>query len=214
MECFLIAQIVEFAGRKGRSMKLDQETIAHSLQVRKRAIFQRDEFTRAAVLIPVFDRGDQTLLLFTHRTETVSTHKGEISFPGGSIDPADRDPEMTALREAEEEVGITATQVSVVGYLDDITTITHYLVTPVVGFIDPPESFRPNPREIQRVLEIPVESFLDPDVFRVETELEFEGKPYPVYYFDLPKETIWGATARILKQFLEISCGWVPPAGA
>ena len=192
-------------------MILHQEEISRILSTRRRVSLERSGYTRAAILLPIFNREGGTHLLFTHRTETVSTHKGEISFPGGSIEPGDQGPLQTALREANEEVQIDPEGVAVAGILDDIFTITRYLITPVVGFCLPSVSFQPNPREIRRILEIPVERFLDPGVFRVETRYEFEGARYPIYYFHLPEETIWGATAKILKQFLEICCGWIPP---
>lgn len=192
-------------------MKLDREKVISILSQRERIVLEKEGYTRAAVLLPLFHREGRVFLVFTHRTDTVSTHKGEISFPGGVIDSGDRDPVMAALREAQEEVEVEPEEVSIAGMLDDITTVTHYLISPVVGFLRKPRRFRPNPQEIRRILEIPVESFFDPEVFRVDTRYEFEGRRYPIYYFHLPVATVWGATARIMKQFLELCCGWVPP---
>lgn len=161
-------------------------------------------------MIPLFLKEGETWVLFTRRTETVGTHKGEISFPGGAVDPGDRGPREAALRELAEELGIQPNRVKTAGILDDILTLSRFRITPVVGVIQPPYHLRPNPQEIEAVLEIPLRCFLDPRVFRVEEHLEFQGRLYPVNYFELPEVTVWGATAKILRQFLEVCCDWVP----
>jgi len=191
-------------------MKCDPERVRRILQDRKRVSSRKRGFRRAAVLVPIFERQGDSYLIFTQRTETVSTHKGEISFPGGAIDPEDREPRQAALREAEEELCLSPRQVTVLGLLDDIVTLSRYRITPVVGMVRAPFSLCPNPREIEKVFEIPVGKFLDPRIFRKEDQIEFQGQSYPVYYFSLPEVTVWGATAKILKQFLTICCGWDP----
>lgn len=191
-------------------MKCDPERVRRILQDRKRVSSRKRGFRCAAVLVPIFERQGDSHLIFTRRTETVSTHKGEISFPGGAVDPEDRGPRQAALREAEEELCLSPRQVTVLGLLDDIVTLSRYRITPVVGFVPAPFSLCPNPREIDEILEIPVEQFLNPRIFRKEEQMEFQGQPYPVYYFSLPEVTVWGATAKILKQFLTICCGWNP----
>jgi len=191
-------------------MKCDPERVRRILQDRKRVSSRKRGFRCAAVLVPIFERQGDSYLIFTQRTETVSTHKGEISFPGGAIDPEDREPRQAALREAEEELCLSPRQVTVLGLLDDIVTLSRYRITPVVGMVQAPFSLCPNPREIEKVFEIPVGKFLDPRIFRKEDQIEFQGQSYPVYYFSLPEVTVWGATAKILKQFLTICCGWNP----
>jgi len=191
-------------------MKCDPDRLRRILKDRKRISSRKRSFRRAAVLVPIFERQGDSYLIFTQRTETVSTHKGEISFPGGAIDPEDGGPRQAALREAEEELCLSPRQVTVLGLLDDIVTLSRYRITPVVGMVRAPFSLCPNPREIEKVFEIPVGKFLDPRIFRKEDQIEFQGQSYPVYYFSLPEVTVWGATAKILKQFLTICCGWNP----
>ncbi|MCX5868953.1 MAG: CoA pyrophosphatase [Proteobacteria bacterium] len=191
-------------------MKCDPDRLRRILKDRKRISSRKRGFRRAAVLVPIFERQGDSYLIFTQRTETVSTHKGEISFPGGAIDPEDGGPRQAALREAEEELCLSPRQVTVLGLLDDIVTLSRYRITPVVGMVRAPFSLCPNPREIEKVFEIPVGKFLDPRIFRKEDQIEFQGQSYPVYYFSLPEVTVWGATAKILKQFLTICCGWNP----
>jgi len=191
-------------------MKCDPDRLRRILKDRKRISSRKRGFRRAAVLVPIFERQGDSYLIFTQRTETVSTHKGEISFPGGAIDPEDGGPRQAALREAEEELCLSPRQVTVLGLLDDIVTLSRYRITPVVGMVRAPFSLCPNPREIEKVFEIPVGKFLDPRIFRKEDQIEFQGQSYPVYYFSLPEVTVWGATAKILKQFLTICCGWDP----
>jgi len=191
-------------------MKCDPDRLRRILKDRKRISSRKRGFRRAAVLVPIFERQGDSYLIFTQRTETVSTHKGEISFPGGAIDPEDGEPRQAALREAEEELCLSPRQVTVLGLLDDIVTLSRYRITPVVGMVRAPFSLCPNPREIEKVFEIPVGKFLDPRIFRKEDQIEFQGQSYPVYYFSLPEVTVWGATAKILKQFLTICCGWDP----
>ncbi len=191
-------------------MRCDPDRLKRILQDRKRISSRKSGFRRAAVLVPIFEKQGDSHLIFTQRTETVSTHKGEISFPGGAVDPEDRGPKQAALREAEEELCLPSHQVEVVGLLDDIVTFSLFRITPVVGFVRTPFSLCPNPQEIEKVFEIPVARFLDPAIFRTEEHIEFQGSPYPVYYFSLPEVTVWGATAKILKQFLTVCCSWDP----
>ncbi|MCX5859205.1 MAG: CoA pyrophosphatase [Proteobacteria bacterium] len=191
-------------------MRCDPDRLRRILKDRKRISSRPRGFRRAAVLVPIFERQGDSGLIFTRRTETVSTHKGEISFPGGAVDPGDRGSKQAALRESEEELSLPSRQVEVVGFLDDIVTLSLFRITPVVGFVREPCSLYPNPQEIEKVFEIPVTRFLDPVIFRTEEKFEFQGRPYPIYYFHLPEVTIWGATAKILKQFLTVCCSWDP----
>ena len=193
-------------------MRCDPDRLRRILKERKRISSRKRGFRRAAVLVPIFERQGDSFLIFTQRTETVSTHKGEVSFPGGAVDPGDRGPKQAALREAEEELCLSSGQVEVVGLLDDIVTLSLFRITPVVGFVRAPFSLCPNPGEIEKVFELPVARFLNPAIFRTEEQFEFQGNPYPVYYFHLPEVTVWGATAKILKQFLTVCCSWDPPA--
>jgi 8-oxo-dGTP pyrophosphatase MutT (NUDIX family) len=157
----------------------------------------------AAVLLPLFLRDGEFHLLFTKRTTHLTHHSGEISFPGGVCDPGDRDSADTALREAWEEVGIAPGDVEVLGELDDCHSIHNYLVTPVVGVFPPGYRLTVNDAEIERIIEVPLSHFGQPGVFRVE-DWEWQGKRRAMYFYMHGEDEIWGLTARILKQFLDV----------
>jgi 8-oxo-dGTP pyrophosphatase MutT (NUDIX family) len=154
----------------------------------------------AAVLIPVVGR-DEPELIFTVRTDTLSSHKGQISFPGGSIDPTDVSAQHTALRETNEEIGIEPASVVIVGELDTFPTyVTGYNVTPVVGFIEQRPEVVPNPAEVAEVLWVPL-SALD-DTIRSEPGFIHGGSTYPTEAWVWNDHVIWGVTARIIRLFL------------
>jgi 8-oxo-dGTP pyrophosphatase MutT (NUDIX family) len=158
---------------------------------------------RAAVLVPLLDRGEAHLV-FAQRTDRVGHHAGQISFPGGRIDAGDADDLQAALREAEEEVGLTPSAVEPLGPLDDTETFaTQFVITPWVGVVRGPVVWQPDGEEIEKVIEVPVAALLDRGCFRVE-RWEREGVLRDVYFYDHPSATIWGATARILKQYLDL----------
>ncbi len=154
----------------------------------------------AAVLIPVVER-DEPALIFTVRTDTLPSHKGQISFPGGSIDPGDVNATHTALREAHEEIALDPDDVDIVGELDTFPTfVTGYNVTPVVGFIENRPALVPNPAEVAEVLWVPL-SELD-DTTRSEPGFEHQGRSYPTEAWVWNGHVIWGVTARIIRLFL------------
>ncbi len=161
-----------------------------------------DGFMRAAVLIPLLRKNNRWTLIFTRRTELVSQHKNEISFPGGRSDPQDLSLVDTALREAFEEVGIT--EVEIIGNLDDIITISRYIVTPVVGWIKNAANFHKsiNKPEINYILETPVDELTKYKNFSVKEVPYQNGFIFQVPFFDYKSEIIWGATGRILVNLL------------
>jgi len=167
-------------------------------------------FEPAAVLMPIFKKEDKWHILLTLRSADLPTHKGQISFPGGRLDEGE-DTQTAALRETHEELGIKPQDVELLGRLDDIVTITKYRITPFVGVIPYPYPFRVSEREIAEVIEIPLETFLDPKIYRKDASWSFEGKTYPVHYFSCGRHMVWGATARILIQFLEVVMDWKEP---
>ncbi|MBI3998929.1 MAG: CoA pyrophosphatase [Armatimonadetes bacterium] len=159
---------------------------------------------RAAVLVPVFDSGGVPYLLLTKRTETVEHHKGQISFPGGGEEPGDRDLLDTALRETYEEIGLPPEVVEVWGRLDETeTVVSGFAITPYVGFIPPPARLRPNPNEIQEIVSVPLEVFLNPANLRVE-RVAPDGREMELLFYDYPPHVIWGATARIIKSMVRL----------
>jgi 8-oxo-dGTP pyrophosphatase MutT (NUDIX family) len=156
----------------------------------------------AAVLLPLFLRNGKYCLLFTKRTNHLMHHSGEISFPGGALNP-EEEPEQGALRETWEEVGIHPAHVEILGLLDDFYSIHNYLVTPFVGLIPGDYPYSVNPDEIERIIEAPVAHFLDPAVLRIEPR-QWQRRTFMVRHYDFRGDDIWGLTAAILAQFLEI----------
>lgn len=160
-------------------------------------------FTRAAVLMPLYQHAGAWHLLFTLRTNNVEHHKGQVSFPGGASDPADPSPLHTALRETHEEIGVCPEDVEVLGELDDAPTVTNFIVSPFVGVIPYPYDFRVNGDEIHELFGVPLDFFRDPANLRVE-DWSHLGRTYPVPFYDYGRYTIWGFTARLVRQFLEL----------
>jgi 8-oxo-dGTP pyrophosphatase MutT (NUDIX family) len=173
------------------------------LSSRKRRVIEHPPFSHAAVLVPLFRKGDVCHLLFTKRSDQVKFHKGEISFPGGVVDEEDAELEKTALREAFEEIGLKEDDVQIIGILDDIVTITEFIVTPIVGLFPYPYPFKVSEVEIAELIEVPLASLLDEDCFS-EREIIRGTRKEVVYAYQYEGHTIWGATARILKQFLDL----------
>ncbi len=173
------------------------------LSSRKRRVIEHPPFSHAAVLVPLFKKGGDCHLLFTKRSEQVKYHKGEISFPGGVVDEEDLELINTALREADEEIGLKKSDVQILGILDDIVTITEFIVTPIVGLFPYPYPFKVSEVEIAELIEVPLSSLLRGQCFS-EKEIIRGGQEEVVYAYQYGKHTIWGATARILRQFLEI----------
>ncbi len=165
----------------------------------------------AAVLLPLFEKHDATHVLLTRRTEEVAVHRGQISFPGGRRDDGDRTLLQTALRECEEEIGVPASSIQVLGELDDLVTVTDFIVSPYVGLIPYPYPLRVSHREIAEIIEIPLARFLEPERLRVSRRMEYRGKPHVTYFFDIGPHIVWGVTARILLHLLEIAFGYSPP---
>jgi 8-oxo-dGTP pyrophosphatase MutT (NUDIX family) len=158
---------------------------------------------RAAVLVPIVDRGEPCLV-FAKRTELVPSHRGQISFPGGRVEDGDTGLLAAALRESEEEIGLPARAVDPLGALDDTETwATQYVITPWVGAVLAPVAWRPDGGEIERVIEVPISALTDPRAFRVEPRTR-EGVTHAVYFYEWRGETIWGATARIVKHYLDL----------
>ncbi|MGH7400442.1 MAG: NUDIX hydrolase [Candidatus Rokuibacteriota bacterium] len=188
--------------------ELDLETLRRRLDAalrrRPRVALDRSDLVSAAVLVPVTDR-DGPHVLFTKKTAGVPHHKGQFSFPGGVVELRDGSRVETALREAWEEIRLPGEAVEVLGLLDDTETrATNFIITPEVGIVRARVDFAADGREIERVLEVPLATLRDPAIFRTEM-WERNGEPHPVQFYQVsPEDVVWGATARILTQFLEL----------
>ena len=152
--------------------------------------------TPAAVLVPVVDRAEPTVIL-SERPMTMRRHPGQISFPGGRIDPGDEGPVEAALREAKEEIGLAPTHVDVIGIADLYRTITGFEVTPVVGVIPPDLALIPHPGEVADLFEAPLRFLLDPERHEVRTAM-FRGRERCYYEILWEGRRIWGATAAMI----------------
>ncbi|MFC1948822.1 NUDIX hydrolase [Chloroflexota bacterium] len=158
----------------------------------------------AAVLVPIFIKQGEYHILFTRRTERVKDHKGQISFPGGVYEERDDSLLDTALRESREEVGLEAEAVEVLGELDDMPTlVTNYIITPFVAVIPWPYPFKLHPGEVDEIFGVPLSALLDRDCLRPETDPLNDGTITGDFYY-YQGRIIWGASARILSQFLGI----------
>ena len=186
-----------------------RKKVEAALADRRRRVVDSESLIPAAVLLLLTNRRGPHVV-FAKRTEDVTHHKGQFSFPGGIVETWDGSRLETALREAQEEIGLAPSAVDILGTLDDTETrATQFVITPFVGMVSQPVSYIPDGKEIERVLEVPLAALLDPAIFRVEM-WERDGEVHPVYFYEYNGETIWGATARILKQFLDL----VFPEGA
>ncbi|MCH8301275.1 MAG: CoA pyrophosphatase [Proteobacteria bacterium] len=157
----------------------------------------------AAVLIPIIKREESLSVLLTERSPDLKHHAGQISFPGGRMDPQDRDIRATALREAQEEVGIDPANVEIVGYLDPNPTVTGYAVTPVVALVELRQGLTIDPLEVKSAFEVPLPFLLDEGNQEL-SQREFAGVTVPIAEFNYGQYCIWGATAGMLIEFRKI----------
>jgi len=189
---------------------MTKEGIRKALSERQKRVEDPTGFVPAAVLLPLFEKGGDYHLVFTKRTETVNYHKGQFSFPGGRTHPEDKSLLDTALRETWEEIGLPPKDADVLGELDDIATYTTgFIISPFVAMIPFPHTFIANPAEVDEIIEVPLPVLRDKKNFAQEM-LEVDGRPIMQYFYHYRDHVIYGATARIVKHFLEV----VGPAGS
>jgi len=191
----------------GGTIELDLDELRRRLRQRRAAAFSvygddgapREEAaaTAAAVLVPIVAHPAELTVLFTQRTSQLRSHSGQVSFPGGRAEPEDASPEFTALREAEEEIGLPAGRVEIVARLPDYLTRTGFRVTPVVGLLTPPLELAPDRREVEEVFEVPLAFLLDARNHLRETR-ELGGETVGYYVMQYRERRIWGATAGML----------------
>ena len=165
-----------------------------------------NEAKPAAVLIPFYWHDDEWHLLYTRRTDLLESHRGQVSFPGGAIEPGDIDSRHAALREAEEEIGIKPEHVEVIGQLENLHTVTKFEITPVIGTFPWPYPLEINRAEVASVFGVPLSWLADSNNLEIkERTLEISGIQIPVFYYrPFQGEVIWGATARITINLLKV----------
>jgi 8-oxo-dGTP pyrophosphatase MutT (NUDIX family) len=182
------------------------ETIRRRLKVYEPRRLKPDGLPLAAVLVPIYDRQGDLKIVFTKRTDRVQHHRGEISFPGGAMDPEDRDLAATALRECEEEIGLQAEHIEMIGQLDDVVTVSSFHVSVFVGEVrqsHSPYSWQPHEHEVAEVLEVPLAHLLDVSNL-VEVPRQRDGQLVIMEGFRFGDHIIWGATGRMLRNFLDV----------
>tara|TARA_B100000965_G_scaffold378848_1_gene374096 strand:- start:214 stop:897 length:684 start_codon:yes stop_codon:yes gene_type:complete len=164
------------------------------------------EQRRSAVLIPVYcSAQDELHVILTRRSAMMKHHTHEVSFPGGNQEPEDQDLWATAIREAHEEIGLNPELPRFVGTLDSFVTVgSNSLVTPFVGILDTVPTLEANPIEVEEIIDVPLAELLNPDIYREEIWQWQDGKSRPVFFFELIGDTVWGATASMLRQFLVV----------
>lgn len=169
-------------------------------------------FRRAAVLLPLWRDGDRVETVLTLRTRHLSSHRGQISLPGGAIDPTDASNEAAALRETWEELDIAPEHIDVRMRLDDVWSVQQYHVTPFVGQLAGRPDMTPSEHEIERIIVADLERLMDPSIHRVQSVRRGDDS-FGIHYFDYDGDIIWGLTGAILHGFFELLRGRDVPAG-
>ena len=157
----------------------------------------------AAVLVPVVTHPEGLSVLFTLRTPHLSAHAGQVSFPGGRVEPGDADEAAAALRETEEEIGLRPDQIRLIGRLDTYVTRTGFRIHPLVGFVAPPLALVPDPQEVADVFEVPLDFLIDPANRRRESRL-YQGRERFFWAIPYDGRYIWGATAGMVVNLSEL----------
>jgi len=183
-----------------------EQRLKQALSRRQKRHVVDARWVSSAVLIPIYYKEGEYHILFTKRTEKVKDHKGHISFPGGAYEEQDGTLANTALRESTEEIGLAAEAVELLGELDDFpTTTSNYIISPFVATIRWPYPLKIDPMEVEEIIEVPISALLDKSCLRQETDT-LDGQVITAYSYHYQGKVIWGATAKILNQFLDI---WV-----
>jgi 8-oxo-dGTP pyrophosphatase MutT (NUDIX family) len=194
---------------------LTESEIAARLDIAEHQSFHEKPFPQfagrapraAAVLLPLTWVGNECYVLYTRRTDVMEHHKGQVSFPGGATDPQDSGPVDTALREAQEEIGLQPKDVRVLGKLGEMLTVTNFIVTPIVGVFPWPYAFNVHTIEVDRVFILPLRWLADKENWQEFVRRETNRSV--ITYFPYDGELVWGATARMTVEFIR-AMGWHP----
>ena len=185
-------------------MKVMKQRLRQALSRRQKWHIVDASRVSSAVLLPIYYEQGQYYILFTKRTEQVKEHKGQISFPGGAYEEGDGTLINTALRECTEEIGLTADEVEILGELDDqVSRTSNYIISPFVALIPWPHPLKVDHWEVEEIIQVPISALLGKDCLRQETEI-IGDEAVTLYFYHYQGQIIWGATARILNQFLDI----------
>lgn len=182
---------------------MEEEKLKRILNNTCKTVTDRPDLSPAAVLLPLFKKKGETHILLTKRTDRVKHHKGQICFPGGAFHYEDLDCLTTALRETEEEIGLEMDAIEVLGELDHMVTVSKFHVCPYVGNIPYPYPFKLSSFEVERLIELPLDYLLKQAQLK-EGSFTYQGSSIVNLYVDYQGDIIWGATARILKNFKDL----------
>jgi 8-oxo-dGTP pyrophosphatase MutT (NUDIX family) len=178
--------------------------IRQTLSRREVHTISDNNFFPSAVLLPIYRNGDEYYLVFTKRTQNLKNHKGQVSFPGGAFEGGnDRNLADTALRESFEEIGLRGKDVEILGKLDETTTVSHFIISPFIGAIPYPYEFNLSHSEVDELLRVPISTLINESNPSEQFAIG-NGECLPVYTYRYKNHLIWGATARILRQFLQL----------
>jgi 8-oxo-dGTP pyrophosphatase MutT (NUDIX family) len=188
-------------------MEISIEEVRSVLQRKQEIISENTDrrLRKAAVLLPIFKENQVWKLLFTRRTDTVQDHKGQVSFPGGAMENEDYNLEVTALREAQEEIGLNPNAVHILGSMRQIISSSQYIITPFVGQIEWPFPLKVSEHEVSRVFSIPLNWLADPNHHALKPFLKRNGETeIEVFYEPYEGEVVWGLTGQITENFIDI----------
>ncbi len=195
---------INFKGDSDFTLFTDE--IMKNLAKREKKSCSYPEYRIASVLILLVNKNNSPHVILTLRTESVSTHKGQVSFPGGGVDDTDENLLFTALRETHEEIGVPPEKIKILGEFDDYISLAGFEVHVYAGITDYPVEYDLSEDEIDTVLEVPLSLFRNKEFYKCDI-IQHEGNEVAVYYYDWQGTTIWGMTARILTDFAEIISG-------
>jgi 8-oxo-dGTP pyrophosphatase MutT (NUDIX family) len=187
------------------ALRQQLEPIEHADMLRSTMESHYPSARNASVLVGLFDQNDETHVVFIRRASNLRAHSGEIAFPGGAADVNDVSPIVTALREAQEEIGLDPSRVEVLGIMQPVfTVVSNFLITPVVAYLpEGPGKLQLQMSEVAEIILLPLQGLADPTIYHAEQWMR-ENVPHTVYFFDYGSYRIWGATAYMFKMLLAL----------